>query len=81
VGLSPRENFIRATFALSKSSPMAWFDFLEALNVYVAEEVERGLGTTTDEAMIALGMSRRIVNMRNDFRDIERLAQKIKVTS
>jgi hypothetical protein len=75
-----RENFIRATYILAKSSPMAWHDFYEALNVYTTSEIEKGLGTTTDEAMIALGMSRRLVSLRNDFRDIERLGQKIKVT-
>ena len=79
--MDTRDNFIRATFTLAKSSPMAWHDFYEALNAYTTAEIEKGLGTTTDDAMIALGMSRRLVNMRNDFRDIERLAQKIKVTS
>jgi hypothetical protein len=80
-GLTPREEFLKASFILAKSAPMQWFDFLEALNGYCTFEIERGLQTTTDDSMIALGMSRRIVELRNDFRNIEQTARKLNLVA
>lgn len=76
-GLSVREEFLRATFVLAKSSPMAWHDFIAALDVYTKAEIERGLGATTEETMVAVGMSRRLVELRNMFRDIEETGHKL----
>ena len=73
----PREEFIRAVFALAKNNPSMWADFLVAFNAYTGSELERATGTTTSEMAISLGMSRRMVELRNDFRDIEKLMEMI----
>lgn len=72
-----REEFLKATFVLAKSSPMAWHSFVAALDNYTKSEIERGLGATTEETMVAVGMSRRLVEMRNDFRDINETGHKL----
>lgn len=79
--LSPREGFLRATFMLAKSSPMAWHNFVSEMDNYVKAEIERGLGATTEETMIAVGMGRRLVELRNDFRDIEAVGRKLELVA
>lgn len=76
-GLSVREEFLKAAFVLAKSSPMAWYNFIAALDAYTKSELERGLGATTDETMVAVGMSRRLLEIRNQFRDIEEVGHKL----
>lgn len=72
-----RDAFIRATFVLAKSSPAAWAEFIVAFHGYTVVELERATSTTTTEMAISLGMSRRMVGLRDDFRDIEGLMEKI----
>ena len=74
-----RNEFIRATFQLSKSNPKEWIEFYDAFNAYTISELDRGTMTTTDDMAISLGMGRRMVQLRNDFREIELLAKKIGV--
>ena len=74
-----RNEFIRATYALSKRDPQAWVEFRDAFNAYTIHEMERSLTIPLQEVQVALGMNRRMLEMRNDFFDIETLAQKIKV--
>jgi hypothetical protein len=74
-----RNEFIRATFALSKSNPKEWIEFCDAFSVYTQYELERALGIPLNEAQMALGMSRRMNELRNDFRGIEALAKKVGV--
>lgn len=75
--MNVREEFLKATFVLAKSSPMAWHNFVAALDNYTRVEIERGLGATTEETMVAVGMSRRLVEIRNQFRDIEEVGHKL----
>ena len=79
--LTIREEFLRAAFILAKSSPMAWHSFVAALDNYTRGELERALGATTADTMIAVGMSRRLVDLRNDFRDIEAVGQKLNLVA
>ena len=72
-----RNEYIRATFALSKSDPAAWENFLVAFASYTQYELERALSTPLGEAQVALGMGRRMIDLRNDFRDIHGLMAKI----
>ena len=72
-----RNEFIRATFQLSKSNPKEWIEFYDAFNAYAVSELDRATMTSTDDMAISLGMSRRMVQLRNDFREIEFLAKKI----
>jgi hypothetical protein len=74
-----RDEFIRATYVLSKRDPQAWVEFRDAFTAYTAYELERAAGTPIGEALTALGHARCLVQLRNDFRDIEGLAAKIKV--
>ena len=73
-----RENFIRATFAMAKANPAIWAEFYLAFDSYTVSELERATGTTTTDMAISLGMSRRMVELRNDFRDIEEKFTKLK---
>ena len=73
-----RNEFIRATFTLSKSDPAAWENFLVAYSNYVTAELERSLSIPLGEAQMALGMARQLVALRNDFRDIQQLMLKVK---
>lgn len=79
--LAPRESFLRATFMLAKSSPMAWHNFIAELDTYVKAEVERGVGAAPGEMMIAVGMSRRLIELRNDFRDIDAIGKKLELVA
>lgn len=73
-----RDDYIRATFALSKSDPDAWATFVEAFKAYVLYEYERGLSASSSETQITVGMGRRIRDLRDDFVHIEALAAKLK---
>ena len=72
-----RNEFIRTTFKLAKSNPAEWADFIAAFNVYTIVELEMATRTTTGDMAISLGMSRRMVSLRNDFHGIEGLMEKI----
>ena len=73
-----RNEFIRATFTLSKADPAAWESFLVVFNNYAQYELERALGVPLNEAQMALGMCRKMIELRNDFRDIQQLMVKVK---
>jgi hypothetical protein len=77
--VTPREEFIRATYALSKRDPQAWVEFRDAFTAYTAHELERAAGTPLSEAVVTLGMARQLVSLRNDFIGIEELATKLKL--
>jgi hypothetical protein len=72
-----RNEFIRATFMLSKSDPSAWEHFYVAFSNYAANELERGIGGTTADMQVNTGMSRRMIDLRNDFRDIQTLMERV----
>ena len=71
-----REQYIKSTYLLAKSNPAAWAEFLVAFSQFTAYEMERALKTPTSEALITLGMMRRMVELRDDFMGIEKLAEK-----
>lgn len=72
-----RDEYIRATFELSKSSPAAWATFVEAFKNYTMYELERMLTTPTSEAQVSLGLGRRMRDMRDDFIGIEELMKRV----
>lgn len=76
---SPRDEYLIATYMLAKSAPSQWLEFVARFDAYAAMELEKGIGTSNADMAISLGMGRRIVDLRNDFRDIERLVDKLKV--
>ncbi len=77
MGTTPRNEFIRAAFSLSKSDPRAWEEFMIAFDEYVKYELEKATASPSGEAQIILGMSRRLLDIRNDLRDIVTLMSKI----
>ena len=74
-----RDEYIKATYKLAKAAPGQWLEFVARFDAYTAAELERGIGTSNTDMAVSLGMGRRMVDLRNDFRDVERNAEKIKV--
>lgn len=66
-----RSAYLQAAYAVAKNSPAAWLDFVEAMKVYMAAELERSLVTQSSEALVVLGMNRRLLEIRDDFIHIE----------
>lgn len=75
-----RDEYIRATYRLAKAAPAQWLEFVARFDAYTMAELERGIGTSNADMAVSLGMGRRMVDLRNDFRDVDRLAEKVKVT-
>jgi hypothetical protein len=73
-----RQTYLKATYLLAKNSPAAWADFIEAFKLYTAHELERSTTAMTADAHIALGMSRRMLELRDDFVNIEERGGKLR---
>lgn len=73
-----RDDYIRATFELSKSDPARWATFVEAFKAYTMYELERITTSAPEHALIAIGFGRRMKELRDDFIDIEKSAAKIR---
>lgn len=69
-----RQTYFRAAYVVAKNSPAAWADFIEALKLYTMHELERSMGAPISEAQAVLGMNRRLIEMRDDFINIEERA-------
>lgn len=73
-----RDEYIRATYSLSKVSPDAWATFVETFKAYTLYEYERALSANVGEAQVMVGMNRRMRDLREDFIHIEHLASRLK---
>jgi hypothetical protein len=73
-----RDDYLMALYSVSKTDPAKWATFLEAFKTYTVYELERSLGTPTGDIAVAFGHSRCITRLRDDFIEIEQLADKIK---
>jgi hypothetical protein len=73
-----RDAYIKATFELSKHAPSEWATFVEAFKVFTMHEYELGLSVPAGEVQVAMGMNRRMRDLRNDFVHIENLADKLR---
>jgi hypothetical protein len=73
-----RDEYIRATYSLSKVSPDAWATFIEAFKMFTLYEYERSLSAPAHEVQINIGQNRRMRDLRDDFIHIENLANKLK---
>ena len=73
-----RDAYLRATFEVSKADPAKWATFIEAFKGYVLYEYERALSMAPSETQIAVGMNRRMRDLRDDFVHIEALADKLR---
>lgn len=74
----PRDEYLRATYELAQSSPAAWENFVIAFTHYTWYELERMLTAPTDAALISIGQGRRMRELRDDFRDIRAVGEKLK---
>ena len=73
-----RNEYIRATFDLSKVDPAKWATFVEAFRAYTVAELERITTSTVENAPIAVGFGRKMKELRDDFIGIEALMDKIR---
>jgi hypothetical protein len=73
-----RNEYIRATFDLSKVDPAKWATFVEAFKAYTVAELERITTSTVENAPIAVGFGRKMKELRDDFTGIEALMDKIR---
>jgi hypothetical protein len=73
-----RDEYLRATYSLSKVSPDAWATFIEAFKAFTLYEYERALSANALESQVNVGMNRRMRDLRDDFIHIENLASKLK---
>ena len=73
-----RDEYIRALYALSKTDPAKWATFVETFKAYTASELERITSATQDTAGIAIGFGRKMKELRDDFIDIEKIADKLR---
>jgi hypothetical protein len=76
--LDVREQYIRAMYDLSKRAPGEWATFVEAFKALTVYELERMTSAPVDAAAVAIGMGRRIRELRDEFIDIEAMAHKIR---
>lgn len=73
-----RQAYLKATYLLAKNSPAAWADFVEAFKLYTVHELERATTTMTPDALIAMGMMRKMLELRDDFVKIEERGGKLR---
>jgi hypothetical protein len=76
-----RDEYLKALYALSKSDPNTWANFLEAFKAYTADELERITSANVDAAPIAIGFGRRMKELRDDCIDIEKTMEKYRKQS
>lgn len=74
-----RNEYIRAMYKLAKAAPAQWLEFVARFDAYTVAEIEKGVSTANIDMAVSLGMSRRMVDIRNDFRNVDQLADRIKV--
>lgn len=73
-----RDAYIKALFELSKADPAKWATFVEAFKVYTWSELERMTTSPADVALVAIGMGRRMRELRDEFVSIEAIASKLR---
>lgn len=66
-----RKNYIEELHRLSKSNPGAWGNFLKAFEVYVSEQCEQAVRSSSVEALAAHGRAQAFIAIRDEFREIE----------
>ena len=73
-----RDQYLLALHGLSKADPAKWATFVEAFKELVAVEYERALSAPSSEALIGVGMGRRLRDLRDDFLHIDTLVSKLR---
>ena len=73
-----RDQYLLALHALSKADPAKWATFVEAFKVLVMVECERALSMPSNDALVGVGMGRRLRDLRDDFVHIDMLVNKLR---
>lgn len=73
-----RDAYIRAVFELSRVSPDAWGNFVEHFKWMTVIELEAMANAPPDRAQTAVGMAKKMKEIRDDFINVEAIAAKIK---
>ena len=73
-----RDEYLRALYSLSKVDAGKWATFVEAFKALTFSEYERALSMSAGDTQIAVGMGRRMRDLRDDFLHIDTLADKIR---
>ncbi len=76
-----RDAYLKAVFELSKADPAKWATFVEAFKAYTDYELDRMLGGATAETLLNVGMGRRMRDLREEFKNIESLTDKLRRSS
>jgi hypothetical protein len=72
-----REDYLRALHSLSKVDASKWATFVETIKALALSEYERALSMPASDTQIAVGMNRRIRDLRDDCIHIDSLAGKL----
>ena len=75
--MDARDQFIIDAYRLSRHAPHIWREFEASFIAYVATKVEESIQASPDIALIAHGRAQSLVNLRNDFKNIENIYVKI----
>jgi hypothetical protein len=75
---TPREDYIRALYDLSKGDPARWATFVEAFKAYTASELESMTKSLPENAAMAIGYGRKMKEQRDEFVEIETIMAKIR---
>ena len=75
--MNAKEAYTEALYRLSKSCPPeTWTFYVKAYENFVAYELERSLKTPTSDALIGLGWSRCLVDMRDKLHSLPEYEKK-----
>ena len=77
--MNPREEYLRTLYTLSKSTPPEmWEKFKLALTAYVADQIEKVIGSApSQDVLIAVGYARYMREFRDEVKDIDALIRKM----
>jgi hypothetical protein len=73
-----RDEYLRATYRLSKVDTMAWSRFMQAFARFATEEIEKCMTAPPDSAEMAIGMARKLRDIRNDIVNIDNIPEALK---
>ena len=76
-----RDAYLKALFEVSKADPAKWATFVETFKAYTDYELDRMLAGATAETLLNVGMGRRMRDLREDFKNIDLLTQKLRKSS
>jgi len=71
-------NLIKAAWSLSKTNNEIWHMFIETLNDYTIDRLERATGSPTPEIHVSVGMARQALEFYKQMNSLDTLYEKIR---